>query len=234
VKQRTGTSQDWVTSPVKRIIDGFSLVELLVVIAVITLLAGLLMPALGRAKQSARGIQCTSQMRQIGLAVRLYAEENDDLFPRSQHSAFTHGQFPWGRAIAGQVGQPLGSWTNLLNGLYRCPCDRRKTPWSYGQNVYFELDPASDDYTGSPQTWRRMAAVPLPSATIVHAENDTAADHIMPHFWQSAPDAAEVAQNRHRNKSNYSFVDGHAEALEFSKTFSPERQIDSWNPSLAR
>jgi prepilin-type processing-associated H-X9-DG protein len=79
-----------------------------------------------------------------------------------------------------------------------------------------------------------MAGVPFPSATIVHAENDTAADHIMPHFWQSAADAAEVAQNRHGNKSNYSFVDGHAEAREFSKIFSPERQIDLWNPSLAR
>jgi prepilin-type N-terminal cleavage/methylation domain-containing protein/prepilin-type processing-associated H-X9-DG protein len=233
VRQSPGNWPAEAPSQARRIRAAFSLIELLVVIAIIALLAGLLLPALARAKRSARTIQCASQMRQIGLAVRLYAEDNEDLFPRSQHSAFTHGQFPWGRAIAGQLGQPVASWTNLLVGLYRCPGDQRKFPWSYGQNVFFELDPATDDYTGSPQTWRRVAAVPFPSATILHAENNTAADHIMPHFWQSVADAAEVAQLRHVQKSNYSFVDGHAEAREFRWMYAPERHVDLWNPALA-
>ncbi|MRR10416.1 type II secretion system protein, partial [bacterium] len=76
----------------------FTLIELLVVIAVIAVLASLLLPALGRAKELARSTQCLGQMRQISLAIRLYADAHNDEFPRSQHSAFTWGQMPWGRA----------------------------------------------------------------------------------------------------------------------------------------
>ncbi len=84
----------------------FTLIELLVVIAVIAALAAMLLPALSRAKESARSIQCLNQMRQLGLAVRAYADDNGDEFPRSQHSAFAHGQLPWGRAIAPHLGSP--------------------------------------------------------------------------------------------------------------------------------
>ena len=211
----------------------FTLIELLVVIAVIAILAGLLLPALSRAKQSARAIYCVNQMRQIALAIRLYADDHQEYFPRSQHSAFAQGTVPWGRAVAEYVGASQSSWTNLLRSIYQCPSDMRRKPWSYGQNVYFELDPEMDDYVGSPKTWRRMPSVPYPSATILHAENESAADHIMPHFWITASNATDVAKARHRQQSNYSFVDGHIEAGEFSRVYAPERHVDAWNPSLA-
>ena len=219
---------------------GFTLIELLVVIAIIAVLAALLLPALSRAKESARSAQCLSQMRQIGLAVRLYTDGHDDEFPRSQHSAFAHGQLPWGRAIAPELGRDSATWTNLLSSLFHCPSDPRKNAWSYGQNVYFELNPETDDYIGSPQSWRRTVSVPKPSATILQAENSSngtgsmGADHIMAHFWTCPQDAFDVEPHRHQSRSNYSFVDGHAQALKFEATYSPARQIDLWNPSLAQ
>jgi len=213
---------------------GFTLLELLVVIAIIGLLAALLLPALSRAKESSRSAQCRSQLHQIGLAVDLYADANNDEFPRSQHSAFAHGQLPWGRALAPELGHQDSNWTNLLAGLYRCPSDRRALGWSYGQNVYFELNPDSDDYTGSPQTWRRVTSVPKPSATILDAENAGGGDHIMAHFWTSCQDASDVEPRRHRTRSNYAFVDGHAQARGFTTTYMPEYQIDLWNPCLAQ
>ncbi|HEY5910437.1 MAG TPA: prepilin-type N-terminal cleavage/methylation domain-containing protein [Verrucomicrobiae bacterium] len=212
----------------------FTLIELLVVIAIIALLASMLLPALARAKDSARGSQCLSQMRQLGLAVRLYADEHSDEFPRSQHSAFAFSQLPWGRAIAPQLGASENRWTNLLAGVYHCPADQRPAAWSYGQNVYFELTPDTDDYTGSPRTWRRTASVPKPVATILQAENLSGADHIMPHFWLSLQDASDVASRRHKNRSNYNFADGHAAAVRLLTTYNPTNCVDLWNPSLAQ
>lgn len=211
----------------------FTLIELLVVIAIIAILGALLLSALARAKESARSTQCLSQMRQLGLAVRLYADENEDEFPRSQHSAFSHGQLTWRRAVAPQLGYTTTTWTNLLAIVYHCPSDRRTTPWSYGLNVYFELGP-DDDYEGKPQTWRRTTAVPNPSATVLFAENASSADHIMPNFWTAPQDAVDVASRRHGQRSNYNFVDGHAAARDFKTIYNPAHNVDAWNPSKAQ
>jgi prepilin-type N-terminal cleavage/methylation domain-containing protein/prepilin-type processing-associated H-X9-DG protein len=220
----------------------FTLIELLVVIAIIAILAAMLLPALARAKDSARATQCLNNMRQIGLAVRLYADDHDDELPRSQHSAFAHGQLAWGRAIAPELAKDsTTTWTNLLQGVYHCPSDLHTQPWSYGQNVYFELDPNNDDYVGSPQTWRRAGTVPHPCATVLQAEAagsadsmSEGADHIMAHFWVTLQDANnEVAACRHKTRSNYNFIDGHAAARELRMTFDPAKSLDLWDPFLA-
>ncbi|MGD8501676.1 MAG: type II secretion system protein, partial [Phycisphaerales bacterium] len=63
---------------------GFTLIELLVVIAIIALLLGILMPALGRAKKQAQATRCLANLKQIGLAMHLYATDYNYLVPRAE------------------------------------------------------------------------------------------------------------------------------------------------------
>lgn len=211
---------------------GFTLIELLVVIALIALLAGLTLPALLGARRSAQSIYCLNQMKQLGAVAMLFADENGDSFPRSQHSAFAHGELPWARALAPLLGSSTTAWRELLKTSYRCPRDERRDQLSYGLNVYFELGPG-DDYPGYPQTWRRRSDVPDPSGTILFAENNSAADHIMPNYWSGPSDAVDCAHDRHDGKANYVFADGHAASRDFTTIYDPANGVDAWQPDFA-
>src|SRR5688572_15472430 len=102
--------------------SGFTLIELLVVIAIIAMLAAMLLPTLGRAKQRAWATACLSNVKQIGVATRMYADDNADALPRSAHQGAS-----WVATL-----QPYCGGTNL----WRCPRDETKRIYSYALNDY--------------------------------------------------------------------------------------------------
>ena len=69
---------------------GFTLIELLVVIAIIAILAAILFPVFARAREKARETSCTSQLRQLGLALHMYAQDYDEQFPFDNYAGNPH------------------------------------------------------------------------------------------------------------------------------------------------
>ena len=106
---------------------GFSLMELLAVIAVIAVLTSLLWPAAARAKDRARTVRCTAQLHQLGLAMALYSDDHQGLLPpaHAEVTWTTVDPLPWTR--------PLLSYYDTTN-LLRCPAYSRvhqQSPFSY-------------------------------------------------------------------------------------------------------
>jgi len=216
---------------------GFTLIEMLVVIAMVSLLTGLILPSLGRARDASRSVRCLSQLRTLGQFTHTYADSNRDLMVHSEHSAVASRAMPWGYTFFEYVRGARftgkdAAWDAVFNGPYRCPMDRRRDRWSYGYNVYFELLPSE---TGG-RTWTRMGHTPRPCATVAFGElaGSTSADHAMAHFWTQYKATPEIDPARHRSTTGVLFLDGHAIDARFTTIFDRSSSIDSFNPETAR
>ncbi|MBP9902302.1 MAG: type II secretion system protein [Verrucomicrobiota bacterium] len=119
----------------------FTLVELLVVIAIISVLAAMLLPALAKAKEKSRTAQCIGNLRQWGLAFRMYADDNDDFLPR-------RGQ---GVQALFQIDRPT-DWFNALPPYFGCSSFQQlvlssNKPAAHGQSVF--VCPTAKDAGGT-------------------------------------------------------------------------------------
>ena len=102
---------------------GFTLIELLVVIAIITLLAAILLPALGAARDSARNVQCLSNLRQQGIAGIAYTNDHKEMLAYNAHSVSPFTRWFTASTVGGKTSSPL--WLTAASGHAYGPIEER-------------------------------------------------------------------------------------------------------------
>src|SRR5258706_8776956 len=98
---------------------GFTLIELLVVIAIIAILASMLLPVLSKAKSKADRIKCLNNLKQIGLFMQFYTDDNNDVFPGHRNTGLnTADDIP---SLTNWWGTTIVSYGNNASNLFHCP-----------------------------------------------------------------------------------------------------------------
>jgi prepilin-type N-terminal cleavage/methylation domain-containing protein/prepilin-type processing-associated H-X9-DG protein len=210
--------------------SAFTLIELLIVVAIIGILASLLLPALAQSKTNARNVKCLSNLRQMALAAHIYVNDNGDSYPSAYYMARVNGvmcSYNWD--LTTMEGHPNSVIPGLLwqgqgmAQIQQCPSFTGAANWltdpytGYNYNTSY-IGHGQSESIPAPA---KGADVRHPAQTAIFGDGQygSGADKFMRAPWPNPGDQnfsgrwAGTQGFRHARHTNVAFCDGHADML---------------------
>lgn len=236
----------------------FTLIELLVVVAIIAILAAMLLPGLSRARESSRAAQCMSNVKQVALALNIYADDWSDAYPPYTSASGSPWEFTkgygfscnWQRHIATvYLKEPTSTYNDvptMLKSLMRCPSDNSpliEDGWKGVARIIAINGQSQQGFGyGLPVegpwgvTLRRRSTIKSPSQLVL--AGDWVQKEVGFFEWgycgryggpcSVALDLYKPFMCRHNDSMNFAFVDGHVERWPWKKFLASTIDNGGW------